>query len=546
PRRARIETLAKPATARLLTASAALALCAPLTPAQATAPAVETVTVRDDQLPSQPFYVLDFEDNYLPNVVLRENGAASFEALKAQAVAARSFAYHLIQDTSATFIRNSQADQVYSLGGQQPNPGGLWDLAVKETAGEILSFNSITTAAFYVAGAIPQGPTPRPAPGTPSTNNTEQWVTYTLEDGFLGNFNQGTPLGFQGTVSNPNFPNRGAMSQNGADFQSDNGVHYLDILKYYYGGDIQVEQAIQDPSATPFVAKPLASFERSEEVFGRSLTFAGQTENLVAANTDAVRSSAESNTGNFSQELTFDYDEAGAGGSAFLARHLSGALNAQELVTGSPQASIADPTANILLPTLGSVSFYLKADPGDVAAGADLSVGIVIDEFDDITLFRQTEQSQFQDVVVDGQWHKYEFFLEDSEFDSAFGTAGNGLLRDRFSLDSILFEGFGDATVYLDDVVFDAAAIFVEPPLFASDFNDDDSVDLIDFDILSTNFGTVGGRAQGDANGDGVVTLLDFDVLAQEFGSSAPAAVPEPASAALLGLAGLVALRRRR
>ncbi|MEO0588008.1 MAG: SpoIID/LytB domain-containing protein, partial [Planctomycetota bacterium] len=87
----------------------------------------ETVTVRDDQLPSQPFYVLDLEDNYLPNVVLRENGAASFEALKAQAVAARSFTYHLVQNTSATFIRNSQADQVYSLGGIQGNPGGLWD-----------------------------------------------------------------------------------------------------------------------------------------------------------------------------------------------------------------------------------------------------------------------------------------------------------------------------------------------------------------------------------------------------------------------------------
>ncbi|MEM7807297.1 MAG: dockerin type I domain-containing protein [Planctomycetota bacterium] len=91
------------------------------------------------------------------------------------------------------------------------------------------------------------------------------------------------------------------------------------------------------------------------------------------------------------------------------------------------------------------------------------------------------------------------------------------------------------------------------------DANGDGMVDLADFGILRANFGSPSAFLtfnEADFNGDGVVDLADFGILRSNFGSSAAgdialldawvATVPEPASAALVGLAGLAALRRRR
>ena len=423
--------------------------------------AVESVTVRDD-LRNGGFFTVDFENNYLPNVVQRENGAASFEALKAQAVAARSFTYYKLE-RGATFLRNSEADQVYSVGGQRSNPGGRWDLAVRETEGEYLSFDGVTTASFYVAGALTSSPDGIASSGDDDPTNTQRFVTYPRANSLVGPNNTGSSLGFVGTPSRPNYPNRGAMSQNGADALSDNGTHYSDILKLFYGGDIQLAVASRTADQTPFGIKPLATFERNDETFTRGLTFAGQTRNL-GGDTQVERTTERATTpGGTSQKLTFDYDlvaDAADGGvDGFFSRYLSGSASTQRLTnltSGTTIRPAADPVGNVVFDTAGTLGFSLLVEPD--SAAADLQVGLAIDDFgDDTILGGTTEQSTLKDVAADGLWHQYEWALDDATFSSAFGAAGDGVLGPRFSLDSLLFQGFADATVYLDDVFFNAS-----------------------------------------------------------------------------------------
>lgn len=71
-------------------------------------------------------------------------------------------------------------------------------------------------------------------------------------------------------------------------------------------------------------------------------------------------------------------------------------------------------------------------------------------------------------------------------------------------------------------------ARFLDPgSRLLADFNIDGTVDLLDFQILDTNFGSTSAYwEEGDANYDGVVDLVDFTLLKGQHGESI--AVPEP------------------
>lgn len=171
------------------------------------------------------------ETDYLPHVVQCENGGANLEALKAQAIAARSVLYYAMETNGE--ICDSQGCQVYSC---NATPNALQKQAVEETAGIYLMYNDTLTYGFYVAGD--PGVQPPQCVGNDNNAGTEKFVTY--NEGKSGTDVTQTTLGF---IFDPNDfgygQNRGCMGQWAARcLENNNGYTYEDILKFFYGDDI--------------------------------------------------------------------------------------------------------------------------------------------------------------------------------------------------------------------------------------------------------------------------------------------------------------------
>ncbi|MBV1860836.1 MAG: SpoIID/LytB domain-containing protein [Nannocystaceae bacterium] len=180
--------------------------------------------------------VIDLEEVYLPGVVTCENGGADLEALKAQAISARSVAYYNMATEGE--ICDSQGCQVFSCGA---DPSALAVQAVQETSGMYLMYNSTLTYGFYVAGDNNTSG----AGCVGSSGSTEQWVTY--NSGQSGTNVEQTELGFVHPTGDPSYgQNRGCMGQWGARCLEEGGAGYLDILRFYYGEDIEIVQAEGD------------------------------------------------------------------------------------------------------------------------------------------------------------------------------------------------------------------------------------------------------------------------------------------------------------
>lgn len=178
---------------------------------------------------------IDLEEDYLPHVIQCENDGAGPEALKAQAVSARSYAYYKIGVSGS--VQDGQSDQVYSC---DKTPEQRHYDAARETAGQFFLYEDTVVAAFYVAGGNPGDRMSCVADGDdPDPHDTEKYVTYN-EGSAAGDVEQ-TTLGW---VNPENWANRGCMSQWGSRCLDERGEGYVAIGRFYYGEDIGLTQAV--------------------------------------------------------------------------------------------------------------------------------------------------------------------------------------------------------------------------------------------------------------------------------------------------------------
>lgn len=215
---------------------------------------------------------VDVENDYIPNSIACENGNAPLEALKLQAIAARTYA-KFVTEAERRPLEPSTRDQMYKC--SYASPKAIHFQAARETAGQVFTHNNKLIASFYVAGSLRSGATC--SAGSDPTK-TEKWVTY--NQGRTGAAVQGTRLG---SLSNP--ANRGAMSQNGSACWAKNGWKHDRIARYYYGDDIKITQlstcGAGTPNPTPGGGDACSISSASTSTSAPSCTSGGQAPNIL-------------------------------------------------------------------------------------------------------------------------------------------------------------------------------------------------------------------------------------------------------------------------
>lgn len=298
------------------------------------------------------------------------------------------------------------------------------------------------------------------------------------------------------------------------------GVNFYDFPAYfnsYSNADRQVLKdyfdALADPN-TGSVGNVIDDFESDEGHFKwpYNQSPSSQTFGLSPATT-IERVTTEAQSGTASQELNL-IDNGDP--SSWQLRHNSGLV------------SPADPASNEVLDATGYIGFWLKTDD------SGLSVEIALDDPGTADLGFQ------QNIIADGQWHLYQWNLEDDYQWDGWVTGDGNITGPTVTIDSIFFYGDGDATIYLDSVSHNPDEFLAGLVPIPGDFDGDGDVDSDDLTQWEGDYGLNG---NSDADGDGDSDGNDFLIWQQNHtGASSlatTAAVPEPSAGVLL-LMGLV------
>jgi hypothetical protein len=172
--------------------------------------------------------VKSVEGDYLPNVVNCESGDLDMEALKVQAVTARTYVYYKLAG-GGTKITSGTSVQVYDCARKYLLAQKHYD-AVNATSGQILMYQNAPIWPCFNAGV-----SPTPPPCTAKTGVGAD-TCCTNNAGKSGSGITQSPCGY---VDPTNYKNRGCVCQNGAHCYALQGKTYPEILKAYFGDDIQ-------------------------------------------------------------------------------------------------------------------------------------------------------------------------------------------------------------------------------------------------------------------------------------------------------------------
>ncbi|MEM8784068.1 MAG: family 10 glycosylhydrolase [Planctomycetota bacterium] len=279
---------------------------------------------------------------------------------------------------------------------------------------------------------------------------------------------------------------------------------------------------------------PITTFEDGDAgYFGNSPTISGSNLGIDPA-TAATITTETAYEGDASQRI--DIVASGSEGDDWFLRHLSG-----------DSGGLASPAGNRELIADGYLGFWLRTlDEG-------LSVRVALDDTRLSGGRSIIERGLERDVIADGNWHLYEWNLDDNTQWDGWVSGDGDINGATVTLDSIQFFGAGDATVWLDAVMFDpfgtlAAATAIA---LAGDFDGSGQVEQGDLNLVLNNWG----QPRGDwDNADGFATAgvdqEELNAVLTNWGDAATpdlrgAAVPEPGVALLAAAASVVGLRRR-
>lgn len=204
---------------------------------------------------------LSVEDDYIPGVVACEIGRRTWgvPAMEAQAIAARTYL--------ARFLERTKGKKVIPIGPRFQ----CWKATLDErfqrvahsTAGQVLRYEGSLITGNYVSGSHKLTPGCEPQPPSAVKYTGLDWADMLVRYQ-KGRKEQGRTI-FKGTawteifvtrnegkvgrnvspsaIAGPVRINRGALGQNAAVCLANNmGYETIDILKYFYGEDIELEQ----------------------------------------------------------------------------------------------------------------------------------------------------------------------------------------------------------------------------------------------------------------------------------------------------------------